>query len=167
MASNFFKFRNCFGLVALLTALLNISCSDDSTESGDGEFIIASVETLAFESVNVPDGATAAKIDGGDFITYIVQGFDEDGNTIVIAIPEYDGPGTYELGNINGEFSASGLFGNENGTWSSVVTGGSGTATITTDDDQETTGTFDFVGVNSNDESSNRTITNGSFRVQF
>jgi hypothetical protein len=165
MASNFFKFRNCFGLVALLTALLNISCSDDSTESGDGEFIIASVETLAFESVNVPDGATAAKIDGGDFITYIVQGFDEDGNIIVIAIPEYDGPGTYELGNINGEFSASGLFGN--GTWSSVVTGGSGTATITTDDDQETTGTFDFVGVNSNDESSNRTITNGSFRVQF
>jgi len=159
------SFKILFFAVLFSVGLLNCSSSDDN--ANDGEFIRATVETLSFESVNVPDGATAAKIDGGDFITFIVQGFDSAGNIVVIAVPEYDGPGTYSLGNDNGEFSASGLFGNESGTWSSVVAEGNGSVTILTDDDQETTGTFQFVGVNSNDESSTRTITNGSFRVKF
>ncbi|MFD2588367.1 hypothetical protein ACFSQJ_15630 [Croceitalea marina] len=158
------KFRILFLTLVFGIALLNCSSSDDG--SGDGEFIRARVETLSFESSDSANGATASKIDGGEFVTFIVQGFDAAGNSMVIVVPEYEGPGTYGLGNSNGSFSGSGLFADLSSAWSSTNEGGTGSITILTDN-EETTGSFEFLGVDANAANSTRNVTSGSFRVRF
>ncbi len=166
MKSNSYKLKNFVFFIVLLSFL---SCSsDDDLQTGNGEFIIANVETLSFESRSqLQSGPTAAKIDGGQFITFIVQGADDAGNIIAIVVPEYTGPGTYNLGNSIDNFSGSGLFSTQEGeAWSSVIGDGTGSITILTDTDDETTGSFEFVGVSESDGSS-RTVTDGAFRVDF
>lgn len=158
------KIKSSF-ILLLCLMLLNCSSSDDG--SGNGAFIRATVETLSFESSDVSNGATAAKIDGGDFSTFIVQGFDTAGNSLAILIPEYEGTGTYDLGNDNGSFTASGVFANQAFAWSSANEGGTGSVVVLTDDDEETTGSFEFLGVQGDDASSTRNVTSGSFRVRF
>ncbi|QLG45883.1 hypothetical protein [Costertonia aggregata] len=157
-----------FYFLCVFLSILFLSCSS-SAEDGpaDGEFIRATVENVSFESSDVSDGATASKIDGGSFITFIVQGFDSAGNSLVIVVPEYSGPGSYDLGNDNGGFMASGFFGNQETGWSSVNDGGSGSVTVLTDESGETTGRFEFIGTQSDNAVSTRSITDGRFRVNF
>lgn len=155
-----------FVIIVFVFSSLIVGCSSsDSDENGtSGEFIIADVETISFESSNIPDGVTASVIG----TTYIVQGFDDAANGMVLLISDFDGIGTYNLSFGQDGISSSGLFSNQSAAWSSRGgQGGTGTVTVLTNDDEETTGTFEFVGVDTNNTSSTRTITNGSFRAMY
>jgi len=152
--------------------LLVISCSsdnkDDSGKRSSDEFVIASVETLSFKSSNIPNGVTASKIDSSVLTTYLVQGIDNAGNALVLTIAKFDGVGTYNFNFDEDSNDASGLFSNQITSWSSSAeTGGSGRITVLTDTATETTGTFNFIGVQGDMVSSTRTITNGSFRAKY
>jgi len=157
-----------FSLLLYFTAfILCIGCTSSDDGSNSGEFIIANVETLNFESSNVPNGVTAAKIDGGDSTTYIVQGFDDAGNAIVLVIANFDGTGTYNF-SFDTNNDASGLFSDQSTSWSSTGgEGGTGSITVLTDASDETSGRFEFIGVNANNQSSKRAVTNGSFRALY
>jgi len=166
MQLEIFKSKKFLFLIVLSMVL--VSCSSDDGSEGDGEFIIATVETISFESRGeLQSGPTAAKIDGGQFITFIIQGTDNASNVLAIIVPEYDGPGTYNLGFDNENSSGSGLFSTQQGeAWSSSNEGGLGSITILTDTAEETTGRFEFVGISETDASS-RNVSNGSFRIDF
>ncbi len=147
--------------------ILFVSCSS-SDDGGTGEFIIADVGTLNFESSNIPNAVTAAKIESSDTTTYIVQGFDDAANAIVLFIADYDGPGTYEFSFSEENNGTSGLFSDLNNSWSSNGgQDGAGIITVLTDTANETTGRFEFVGVDANNETSTKTTTNGSFRAFY
>jgi len=157
-----------FCLLFYFTSLLFASCTSSDDGSNSGEFITANVETLNFKSSNVPDGVTAAKIDGGNSTTYIVQGFDDAGNAIVLVIANFEGPGIYNFSFDDDDNNASGLFSDQNAAWSSAgASGGRGTITVLTDESDETSGRFEFIAVNANNESSKKTVTNGSFRALY
>lgn len=159
------KFKNYIFLIVL--GVLLASCSSDNSGSGE-EFIRATVETLSFESISeLLSGPTAAKIDGGDEITYIVQGADNAGNILVLTVSNYQGPGTYNIGADTQNSSGSGFFFNQQlEAWSSAIDGGTGSITVITDDDEETTGNFEFTGVSELDAST-RFVSNGRFSVNF
>ena len=164
------NFKRCFFFLPFILSTLLVGCSssDDGPTNNSDEFIIANVETLSFKSSNMANGVTAAKIDGGDSITYIVQGFDDAGNAIVLFVANFDGTGTYDLSFDEENNGTSGLFSNQSTAWSSVGgQGGTGTITVLTDDSDETTGRFEFVGVQADNTSSRRTVTNGSFRAKY
>ena len=149
--------------------LLSASCSSsDEGLGGNGEFIVASVEEFAFESSRTIDGATASKIEGSQFTTLLIQGFDNDGNAIVLSISEYNGPGTYGEATLSESNNSLGQFSTQDNVWSTAVgDGGFVRITVDTDDDQQTTGTFEFFGIEINNESSSRTVNNGAFMVNF
>jgi len=86
----------------------------------------------------------------------------------VLVVADYDGIGTYDLSFNEENNGTSGLFSNQSTAWSSVGgEGGSGTLTVQVDATNETSGTFEFVGVQADNLSSTRTITNGSFRANY
>ncbi len=155
--------------ILLITAFFLISSCSSSNEGsddsgGNGEFIVASVEGFEFESSRTIDATSAAKIEGSQFTTLLIQGFDNDGNAIVLSISEYGGPGTYNDagGDTLGQFST------RDNVWSTAGgDGGSVSITVATDTEQETTGTFEFEALEIDDQSNSRTITNGAFKVNF
>jgi len=152
----------------LFLSILLMSCSSADDGGNSGEFIIADVETLNFQSSNTPNAVTAAKIEGSSATTYIVQGFDDAANAIVLFVADYDGPGTYSLDFNEDTDGTSGIFSNLNGSWSSGAgQGGIGSITVSTDDSSETTGTFSFTAVQADNTSSSRVVSNGRFRAQY
>ncbi len=154
-------------LLNFILILLFVSCSS-SDDGSTGEFIVADVDTLNFESSNTENAVTAAKIESTESTSYIVQGFDDASNSIVLFISAYDGPGTYDLNFNEDNNGISGLFSTLQATWStSGGSGGGGSITVLTDETNETTGEFQFIGVDANNNSSTRTITNGSFRAFY
>ena len=163
----------CFMRLILcgILCLVITSCSseeNDESNNGSGEFIMASVETLSFESSDVADGVTASKIESTNSTTYLVQGFDDAGNAIVLTIADFDGVGTYNFTANSGDNDASGLFLSQSAAWSSFGgTGGSGTIDVLTDTENKTTGTFEFVGVQADMVSSIRAITNGRYSANY
>ncbi len=160
-----------FFVSSILLSFLIIGCSsDDGTSAADGEFIVADVETLFFETGERPDDATAALIDGGQFITLVIQGLDGNGNAIALIAPSYEGEGSYDLSFMEESNGTSGSFvAAENGTAFSSVGGdlGTGSLTVLSQNNEEIRGSFEFIGVNVNDENDTRAITNGSFRVRI
>lgn len=77
-------------VVYIITLFLIAICSSSNEGSddlgGNREFIVASVEGFSFESSRTIDATTAAKIDVGQFVTLLIQGFDNDGNAIVLSV---------------------------------------------------------------------------------
>ena len=163
----------CFVRLVLcgVLCLVIYGCSsgeNDESNNSSGEFIVASVEALSFESSNVADGVTASKIESTNSTTYVVQGFDDAGNAIVLVIAGFDGVGTYNFTADNNDNDASGLFSSQSTTWSSFGgNGGSGTIDVLTDTENKTTGTFEFVGVQADMVSSVRAITNGRYSANY
>lgn len=159
------KNKKLEAILFIFIALLISNCSSsDGDLGGNGEFIVASVEGFEFESSRTVDTTSASKIEGSQFVTLIIQGFDNDGIAIVLSISEYDGPGIYNDagGDTLGQFST------RDNVWSTAAGDGSSIRiTVDSDDDQETTGTFEFLGLEINDESNSRTVTNGAFQVNF
>ncbi|WP_400078713.1 hypothetical protein [Winogradskyella sp. R77965] len=101
------KSNFCYSILILIL-LLSCSNSDDNVNLS-GEFIIADVETLSFQSSSVPNGVTAQIIGN----TYVVQGFDSAANAIVLLINDFDGTGTYDISFSEDNNGTSGLFSNQ------------------------------------------------------
>lgn len=149
------------------------SCGTDDNGNGTDEdialeFIRATVENLDFESSNEPNGVTATKIEGDNSTIYLVQGFDTAGNAIVLTISNYDGEGTYSLNFDEDTVGTLGQYSDQNTAWSTVGdNGGSGSITVITDDMEETSGRFEFTGVEIDGGTSTKQVRNGSFRARF
>jgi hypothetical protein len=157
----------------LISSFLFLNCSsdddnDDSFNSSDG-FIIANVEGSSFEALsdNSSDLVVASKIEQRDQTVLLIQGVNNRIKSIVLSVVEYEGSGTYSFsidGPPNGTIAQ---YTNEERAWSTAnENGGSGTILVTTDNDDEISGSFEFVGIEVGNEST-RTVTNGSFRVKF
>ncbi len=156
------------GCIIFVIALLFVGCgSDDASGPNVDEFIRANVETISFETLADPSAVTAAKIEGSDFTTFLVQGVDGSGNAMILSIVEYSEVGTYDLFIENEPTGTAAAYVTQETAWFSSGDGGSGTITVQVDDDQETSGTFEFVGIEGDGGTSTRTVTNGTFRAKF
>lgn len=145
-----------------------MGCSSSDDGGSSDEFIRANVETISFSTAARPDAVTASKIESTMFTTLLVQGVSDEATSIVFVINEYDGVGTYNLSFSGDSNGTSGLYASLEGAWSSNGgTGGTGTITIDLDDATEVAGAFEFVGVQADNTSSSRSITNGRFRAQL
>ena len=166
---NFTSIRFTIYTVLLLSVFISCGTDDDGGSGGDDEFIRASVEMLDFESSDVANGTTVVKIENEDNTLYLLQGIDNDGNAMVLSVANYQGTGTYDFGIDQEDAGTLGQFSNQETVWTTATTDStaSGFITVLTDDDDETTGTFEFVGVEIDGGTSTRTVTNGSFRARF
>jgi hypothetical protein len=155
-------------LVFVVIGFMFFSCSsssDDAVDANTDEFITASVETISFTSASRPEAVTAVKIETAT-TTLIIQGVSDVPSAMVLIINDYEGLGTYDLSFTEDSDGTSGLYSSGNSAWSSNGgEGGTGSITINSDNDTETTGTFEFVGVD--EQGTSRTVTNGRFRAIF
>ena len=174
-----FSFKNLIRLpFYFLAVLLVASCSsDDSEDIVQDDFLTAIINSSAFEAVNGP-GDISVRISGSEDSvfprTFILQGFDEAINIMGIFVSNYEGPGTYdlsfdpsqEIGEIDrfAQFALSGT-----AFRSTYGEAGTGSITITEENEMGVSGTFEFVGVEFTEEGNGDTITvtNGRFRAFF
>jgi len=162
-----------------LAAVTLTSCSsdDDNDDGGGGggnnggEFLTAKIDGTDFAASQSPAVIVGAQSTNG---ILSVQGGDNSGNTISLAIQGYTGVGTYVTGD---DISNTNLIqylqiSPAPTTWlSSGVTslvGGlnPGTIEVTSDDGTTVEGTFSFDGYNGSDMTT-KVITQGSFKAVF
>ena len=131
------------------------------------------------EDDNGPDntfGTVSLKVDGNDWTSDFVISVYEEGLLTVTSstndgracgiIVEATQPGTYEVGPGNSENFLSWAVGDGTvNTYAASSSGGSGTVTITELNNNRAKGTFEFTGVNFDQET--KTITNGSFTANL
>lgn len=163
-------------LTIMVTSVVLASCSsdDDNGEEGNSgdEFLTAIIDGSNFAASQSPAVIVGAQSVNG---VLAVQGGDNNGNTISLAINGYSGVGTYvtgdtitntnfiqylELNNMTPVTWANGLASAALGT----VTAGS--IEITSDDGTTVQGTFSFEGYNASDMTS-KIITSGEFKANF
>ena len=168
------------GLLSLLClSLLMTACksddegmdaTDDSATEAGAEFLTATVDGAAFEAAQDPAVIVGAQISSG---VLAVQGGKNNGETISIAINNYDGPGTYisgdELTNPNlMQYLTIDPIAAWASSLASAAVGGLdvGTITITSDSDGVVEGTFSFEGYNAEDMTT-KMVTEGSFKANL
>ncbi len=172
-------FKNIGLLSVLFLSLLMTACSgdDDSTEDTDdtgteagAEFLTAKVAGTTFEAAQDPAVIVGAQISSG---VLAVQGGKNNGETISIAISNYDGPGTYTAGDaITNTNIMQYLTIDPIASWASSLAsaalGGleAGTVTVTSDSDGVVEGTFSFEGYNGEDMTS-KMVTEGKFKANL
>ena len=165
-----------FVMIGSLIALT--SCSSDDDNGGDNgggngdEFLTAKIDGADFAAAQSPAVIVGAQSTSG---VLAVQGGDNNGNTISMAIPNYNGVGTYTTGDVitNTSFiQYLTLNGTTPNTWASglgsaaVGTIMPGTIEITSDDGTTVEGTFTFDGYNAADMTT-KVVTQGSFKAIF
>lgn len=144
------------------------SCSknddEDSATNGD-EFLTAKIDGANYAAAQNPAVIVGAQSTNG---VLAVQGGDNNGNTITIALPNYTGVGTYKTGdNITNQnvIMYLEISGTRPTSWASnFATLTPGTIEITTDDGTTVEGTFSFDG---SDASTTKKITEGKFKAKF
>lgn len=151
-------------LIFVFTIILGIlSCSDSSDEeiglSGEGT-LTAKVDGSNFEALSVAVGATISNN------VVAIQGSNSEGEYIRLNISNYNGVGTYTTGNSISNVSSA-MYGLVNPViaWVSTFDIGSGTIEITEDTDSAIKGTFSFTGVNSDGNTTSKTVTEGNFNA--
>lgn len=163
--------------VFVLTAIsvvtyTSCSSSDDGVGDNNGdEFLTAKIDGNAFAAAQSPAVIVGAQSSNG---VLVVQGGDNDGNTINLAIQNYTGVGTYATGDnltnanliqyLQIKPSISGWGSN----LATAVIGGltAGSIKITSDDGTTVEGTFSFEGYNGDDQST-KMVTEGEFKAVF
>jgi hypothetical protein len=151
---------------AIFTSIFFLSCTSENETDSFG-FMTADVETVPFASRTGSDFVYALKSESAS-TTLTVQGSDSDAQIIVVQIANYEGPGTYTL-NFNGNnVGSAGLYLNVNRRWgTNFLDGGTGSITITSDNDREVSGNFRFIGFEEDDTESMKSVTNGKFEARF
>lgn len=151
-------------LIFAFTIILGLlSCSDSSDEdlglSGEGT-LTAKVDGSNFEALSVAVGATISNN------VAAIQGSNSDGEYIRLNISNYNGVGTYTTGNSISNVSSA-MYGSVNPViaWVSTFDIGSGTIEITEETDIAIKGTFSFTGINSDGNTTSKTITEGKFNA--
>jgi hypothetical protein len=155
----------------LTVVLLLTSCSkDDDNSSGGDEFLTAKIDATDFAASQSPAVIVGAQSTNG---ILAVQGGDNNGNTINMAIQNYSGVGTYKTGdNLTNGNMIQYLQINPLSTWASnlataaVGTLQAGSIEITSDDGTTVEGTFSFEGYNASDMTT-KVVTQGSFKALF
>lgn len=152
--------------VYLCTLLFFASCSSDddsddgSTQTEDYFLTVQENEsTLSFNEIVT----VSARADESPF--YEIRGIDNNGNTIVFTLNGPVSEGTFGTDPVDPITSFSYTQNTPFTVWGANGEVGSGTVTITENNETSVEGTFMFTGVNRADNTA-RTFTEGSFRAQ-
>ncbi len=155
-------------LLLMIAAVSFTACSnnDDDNNDGDGntgeEYLTAKVDGVNFEAAQTPAVIVSATNQNG---VLVVQGGQNDSQTIRINIFNYNGVGSYTSGdNITNTNSMSYSTLSPVVSWVSSLDTGSGTLQVTSDDGTTIEGTFSFEGYNSEDGTT-KNITDGKFKA--
>lgn len=151
-------------LIFAFTFILGISSCSDSTDedlglSGEGS-LTAKIDGSNFEALSV---AVVATISNN---VAAIQGSNSEGEYIRFHISNYNGVGTYTTGNSISNTNSA-MYGTINPviSWVSTFDIGSGTIEITEEKDTAIKGTFSFTGINSDGNTTSKTITEGKFNA--
>lgn len=151
-------------LIFAFTLILGISsCSDsldeDLTLSGEGS-LTAKIDGSNFEALSVAITATISNN------VAAIQGSNSNGEYIRLNISNYNGVGIYTTGNSISNVSSA-MYGSVNPViaWVSTFDIGSGTIEVTEETDSTIKGTFSFTGINSDGNTTSKTITEGTFNA--
>jgi hypothetical protein len=145
-------------LLLFLSVLISCGDTDETIGiSGKGS-LTAKVDGVAFTALSVAVGATITNN------ILIIQGSNANGAGITMTIMNYNGVGTYKIGD-NILNNSGMIYGTINPIVSWVTTFNIGTGTLTVTEDNSTTvkGTFSFVGENNEPTLTRKTITEGAF----
>ncbi len=156
-------------LAAIAGILMVAGCSSNSSTGPDGN-TGGATGTLTATVNGAPFSATFHTTATVTNNIVVVQGEEQAGgaytyNLITIAIGNFSAPGTFSLalGNANG---ANALWTAGTADWSTALTGGTGTITVTAYNATHIAGTFSFTAVSSAG-ADNVVVTNGKFDVPF
>jgi len=167
------------GLAALTAlALVVTSCSSDDGASGGPSgsaldtYVNATVAGAAFETFSIQGVSLGTASKNGTFVT--VSGIAKssatatDSRVITIALMNVTGTGTITF-NANTNNGVLSYFDSAtNKSWASGnCDAGTATVNVTTFNDTKIEGTFTFTGADSDNCSSTKVVTNGSFRGTF
>ena len=161
--------------ILLLMAVIAVSltsCKKDDDGGGGGSAasgtLAAKVDGSSFNSMEMTSFAT---LTSG---TLILQGSNASGKAISIIINHYDGIGTYEFSDSNvfvvGTYVETNINDPMNSqTWTAPYdnSGVVGEVKISEKTDTNVKGTFHFTAKNSNGDQSLKSITDGSFNLEF
>jgi hypothetical protein len=152
---------NRYASVALLCALA-AACGDDD-DDGLGPDPTNGTMTASIDGSAWNAGLTVAATYQGN--TFGIGGTDGT-RQITIAVTDVTGTGTFDFG--LGEAGAA-IIAQGSESWTTTLTGGSGTLTISSINATGASGTFSFTAMPTpgSGATSNRVVTNGTFSVTF
>lgn len=166
--------------IVMVFALMGLvmSCSSDDDGGNSGEAANGTIQANPDGSDNfqsTQQATQAQRITAQNSTTVIITGSDNIGRNITLQIIGFDGEGTY---NINGGATsvvATGLYTEINlqnpqasPTWSAPYSDSmNGEINISAVTETNVQGTFSFTGRNNQDDTDLKTVSNGSFNVDF
>ena len=164
-------------LLGLVFGLTATSCTDDDDGGSGGNTppgtMSAKIDGNNYQSSEMLSSATKTSNGFGGSETLTLLGNTNEGKTINITILSFDGTGTYEIGGDSSiTVTASYIEVNtsnpsQSQTWQSPFDDTvSGTIDISSDENDNVQGTFEFTAQNSNDDSI-KEITDGSFNMDY
>jgi hypothetical protein len=170
------KNLNKLGIILLVAvAAIFSSCSSDSS-GGGGSAALGTVKAKVGSSnfTSISQGTFASLLDNGSFQNLSISGSDITGKSIQIMIIGANiAPGTYQISDVDSEFSATTVYSeidlntSSAQAWGSPYEGGgnSGSVVITSLTSTNVQGTFNFTG--KSEAGTTKSITNGSFNVNL
>ena len=175
MKTQFFK--SSLILLSLVFGLLTTACSSDDGSGSGGNTppgtMSANIDGNNYQSSEMLSSANKVNngIDGSEALTLL--GNTDEGKTISINILNYDGVGTYDIGGDNSiAVTASYIEVNisnptDSQTWQAPFDETvSGSISVSSDENNNVQGTFEFTAQNSIDDSI-KEITAGSFNMDY
>ncbi len=164
MKLSLFKPNSLF--LAVVASILLLSCTAEDERDTFG-FMTADIDNATFTSRTGNNYVNAEKNFSSN-TTLTIQGSTEDGKDIILKVIDYEGAGNYSI-NFSGDPQGSeGLLLDVNRRYSTnIAAGGTGSVTITADNDSEISGTFQFIALNRRDLTITRTISNGKFLARI
>lgn len=163
-------------ILSLFVSISFTSCSSDDDGGSGGNAangtVKAKIDGANFQSQKML--STATKVSAGGSTTMTLQGTDNSGKGFNFVINGYEGEGTYtfggeSLGFIVGNYiEANASNPTASQTWTAPYDDDSirGELQISTDSEDNVTGTFEFTAKNSNGDGSIKNITEGSFNLE-
>jgi hypothetical protein len=167
------KLNQIMLLIMTVSLVTFTSCSseddnDGGNDNGD-EFLTATIDGNGFSAAQSPAVIIGAQSTNG---ILSVQGGDNTGNTVSMAVMNYTGVGTYVTGDVisNTNFIQYLTISGTPSTWASGLSSAAlgtlmpGTIEVTSDDGTTVEGTFSFEGYNGADMTT-KVVTNGEFKA--
>jgi hypothetical protein len=150
---------------AIFTSIFFLSCTSENETDSFG-FMTADIENVQFTSKIGSDYVYANKSVSTN-TTVLIQGETIDGMLIQLIVINYTGPGNYSLNFSADALGSEGILLDLNRRYTTNVrAGGTGNITITSENDSEISGTFQFLAPNERDLTDARTISNGKFTAR-
>jgi hypothetical protein len=152
------KILSLLAFIIVFTSCLNRTDGDEDTDVAAEGSLTAKVDGVDYASLKT---TVSAVFNNG---VAAIQGSNSEGDYIRINIINYTGIGSYKTGDLiaNPNSVTYGKVAG-NAAWVSTFNFGDGTIEVTGDNDTTITGTFTFTGINSSDNNSTKTLTEGKF----